>query len=40
MTATLSVDRAPAGFDFKVADLGLADFGRHRSGSPSTRCPA
>jgi adenosylhomocysteinase len=28
MTATLSVDRAPAGFDYKVADLGLADFGR------------
>ena len=28
MTATLSVDRAPAGFDFKVADLSLADFGR------------
>jgi len=28
MTATLSVDRAPAGFDYKVADLSLADFGR------------
>ncbi|HEY6745629.1 MAG TPA: adenosylhomocysteinase, partial [Mycobacteriales bacterium] len=28
MTATLSVDRAPAGFDYKVADLGLAAFGR------------
>ena len=28
MTATLSVDRAPAGFDHKVADLSLADFGR------------
>ena len=28
MTATLGVDRAPAGFDYKVADLGLADFGR------------
>jgi adenosylhomocysteinase len=28
MTATPSVDRAPAGFDYKVADLSLADFGR------------
>jgi adenosylhomocysteinase len=28
MTATLSVDRAPAGFDYKVADLSLAAFGR------------
>jgi adenosylhomocysteinase len=28
MTATLGVDRAPAGFDYKVADLALADFGR------------
>jgi adenosylhomocysteinase len=28
MTATLSVDRAPAGLDYKVADLSLADFGR------------
>ena len=25
---------------FKVADLSLADFGRARSSSPSTRCPA
>ena len=40
MTATLSVDRAPAGFDYKVADLSLAEFGRRRSGSPSTRCRA
>ena len=28
MTPTPSVDRAPAGFDYKVADLSLADFGR------------
>ena len=28
MTATPSVDRAPGGFDYKVADLSLADFGR------------
>jgi hypothetical protein len=26
--------------DYKVADIGLAEFGRRRSGSPSTRCPA
>jgi hypothetical protein len=26
--------------DYKVADIGLADFGRRRSSSPSTRCPA
>ena len=30
MTATLSVDRAPAGFDYKVADLSLADSGRQQ----------
>ena len=35
MTATLSVDRAPAGFDYKVADLSLADFGRQ--GDPARR---
>ena len=41
MTATLSVDRAPAGFDYKVADLSLADVRpAPRSASPSTRCPA
>jgi len=28
MTPTPSVDLAPAGFDYKVADLSLADFGR------------
>jgi adenosylhomocysteinase len=28
MTSALTVDRAPAGFDYKVADLSLAAFGR------------